>query len=105
MKPGNRSEADSGANSRSKRLLKDEARMLFFKRAALFHAARLFAIEKETRIGLEEMVVAAHLHRPVARIGHFGFAVGDLHDRAGNLPARGRRTGTGVHGPGLGRGD
>ncbi|QTK80696.1 hypothetical protein AT6N2_C3211 [Agrobacterium tumefaciens] len=35
------------------------------------HAARLVAVEEETRIGLEKMVVAAHLHRPVARIGDF----------------------------------
>src|SRR5258708_1144905 len=33
------------------------------------HAARLLALEFQRRIGLEEMVVAADLDRPVARIG------------------------------------
>src|SRR5262249_58428151 len=33
------------------------------------HAARLFAIEFQRRIGLEEMVVRADLDRPIAGIG------------------------------------
>src|SRR5262249_37485555 len=50
------------------------------------HAARLSAIELQRRVGLEEMIVRAHLDRPVAGVRHrqrHGLAAGIEGDVAG----------------------
>src|SRR5258708_34975559 len=50
------------------------------------HAARLFAVELERRVGLEEVVVRADLDRPVAGVRHrqrHGLAAGVDRDVAG----------------------